>query len=443
VRWRYHEALNLSARFARRRLAPRRYVALIREDQYPHVKGTKVLLVIRLLTTAAMILLILACRDGRSLATADGWVGTVDTLESGRIVVRNADVPLWGESAGWEVRERFRIGALEGDGPDVFGNITDVELGTEGGLYVLDGQASEIRVFGPDGEHLRTFGRAGQGPGELSRPAGMAFDSEGTLWVMNWGNARFSGFDPQTGELVDERRRLATFAMMPWPGRFNDSDRLLDVGLGSDGQPVVLGLNGDFVPQDTLALPQPDERHRILFRRGELPVMAAMIPFAPQPSWAGHPAGGIVVGEGEVYRLHRVSFSGDTLVTIEVQRQAAPVSREERDSALAAFRAVTQQQAGGATPDRQPRVPAMKPAHGAVFVDGESRIWVRQIMEPGAVPSWDVIDADGRLLGQISIPLWPTHVTPSVRGDRLAVVVSEDGVPGVVVFDLVRSRGAI
>lgn len=395
---------------------------------------------IRFAIVATSVLLVAACRDGRSPATAGAWLGTIDTLESGRVVIRNHDVPLWSEDEGWELRERFRTGTMDGDGQDVFGSIADIELGAEGELYVLDSQASEIRVFGPDGEHLRTFGRAGQGPGELSRPGGMAFDSAGTLWVMNWGNARFTGFDPQTGALTDEKRRLATFAMLPWPGRFDDSNRLLDVGLGTDGEPVILGLDADFVPRDTLALPQPDDRHRILFRRGEVPVMSAVVPFAPQPSWAAHPGGGIVVGEGEAYRLHRVSFAGDTLATIEVQRQVVPVSREERDSALAAFRETAEQAAGGATPEREPRVPSTKPAHGAVFVDDEGRTWVRRTPVLGAAPSWDVIDDHGRLLGQVAMPIPPTFVSPSLRGDRLAVAVSVDGAPGVIVFDLLRSR---
>lgn len=398
---------------------------------------------IRNVVAGTGMLFVVACGEGDSRVTAGGWMGTVDTLESGRVVIRNHDVPLWNEDEGWKLRERFRIGTMDGDGPDVFGSLADIELGAEGELYVLDSQASEIRVFGPDGEHLRTFGRAGQGPGELARPGGMAFDPAGTLWVMNWGNARFTGFDPRTGDLVDEARRLATFAALPWPGRFDDSSRLLDVGLDSDGEPVILGLGADFVPQDTLALPQPDERHRILFRRGELPVMAAMVPFAPQPSWAAHPGGGIVVGEGEAYRLHRVSFAGDTLATIEVQRQPDPVSREERDSALAVFGETAEQAAGGATPEREPRVPSTKPAHGALFVDDEGRTWVRRTPVLGAEPSWDVIDTDGRLLGQVVIPISPTYVSPSLRGDRLAVAVSVDGVPGVIVFDLVRTRGAI
>src|SRR5690606_30898672 len=150
----------------------------------------------------AGVLTLLACQASPPPSGTGEWAGTVDTLASGRLVVRNPDAPLWRAGEAWELHERFRLGAMDGDGADVFGNIVDVELGPDGALYVLDAQASEVRAFGSDGAHLRTFGRSGRGPGEFNRAAGMAFDAHGTLWVMDWGNARYSGFDPSTGALV-------------------------------------------------------------------------------------------------------------------------------------------------------------------------------------------------------------------------------------------------
>lgn len=389
---------------------------------------------IALLTAAAL----LACQASPPPASDSEWAGTVDTLASGRLVVRNPDAPLWRPGEAWELRERYRLGTMDGDGADVFGNIVDVELGPDGALYVLDAQASEVRVFGSDGSHLRTFGRSGRGPGEFNRATGMAFDAHGTLWVMDWGNARYSGFDPSTGALVKEARRLASFAMIPWPGRFDRSNAVLDVGLGPDGDPVILGLDSAFVPRDTLPLPRPDEADQVVFRRGDVPVMSMPVPFAPQPAWAAHPDGGIVVGVGDAYRLHRIGFRGDTVLTIEVDRALVPVTAAERDSAAAALREMARE--AGATPDREPRVASVKPAHGALFVDDRSHIWVRRTQAPGEPPAWDVIDDAGRLLGQVAIPVMPTFITPSVRGDLMAVVTRVDDVPAVVVYDIIRGR---
>lgn len=123
-----------------------------------------------------MSMLCAGCGEGAEL----GWGGSVDTLSSGAVIVENAarDVP-----PAWQSEEVVRIGARDGRGPDVFGAITDVELGPDGNVYVLDQQAAEVRVFELRGEHVRTLGGTGRGPGEFQRPYSLAFDARGRLWV--------------------------------------------------------------------------------------------------------------------------------------------------------------------------------------------------------------------------------------------------------------------
>ena len=187
-----------------------------------------------------------------------------------------------------------------------------------------------------------------------------------------------------------------------------------------------------------MAMPWAGEAHRIIFRRGALMVMSTLDPFAAQPTWAPRPRGGIVLGEGAEYRLHRIDFDGDTSMTIELLREPVRVTAAERDSALAAFDQRVEA-AGGAVPERQPRVPTAKPAHGTLFIDDEDRIWVRGTPASGESPSWDVIAADGRFLGRVQIPDALSSVRPSMRGDRVAVATQVDGVPTVVVYDIVRA----
>lgn len=370
--------------------------------------------------------------------TVDGWGGTVDTLPSGRVVITNPDRPLWTTAEGWTLRELFRVGSLEGE-HDAFGEIRDLELGPDGSLYVLDGQADDIRVFGPDGARARTIGRQGEGPGELNAAAGMAWGPDERLWVMSWRNNRYTAFDPLTGELAAEHRRLASFASFPWPGAFA-AGSLIDMGLRLDtphGTPVLLRLDTAFVPRDTLPIPQPDENSRVAFRHDGVLMMTMMDPFAASPAWAPHPRGGIVVGEGKEYRLHRIGFDGDTTMTIEILREPVPISASERDSALAAFRERTAQvMENGMVPDRDPRVPDVKPAHGGLFIDDRDRIWVFRANSP--VPSWDVIAADGRFLGSVSAI---SGTRAAVRNGRLAMATSEGGVPAVVVYDIVGAEG--
>jgi len=63
-------------------------------------------------------------------------------------------------------------------------------------VAVLDGQAAEVRVFGPNGAYLRTMGQKGEGPGELSYPEALVALAGDTLAVYDRGNGRITRFNP-------------------------------------------------------------------------------------------------------------------------------------------------------------------------------------------------------------------------------------------------------
>ena len=206
---------------------------------------------------------------------------------------------------------------------------------------------------------------------------------------------------------------------------------LVDLGLGRDGTPSILRTDTLFVPTDTL-----DESDLIAFRRDGEMVMSAVEPFVPLAAWAPHPQGGIVVGEGGEYRLHRIGFEKDTTLTIVLDREPEVVTQAERDSALQVF-AEMSERAGGATPDRQPRVRETKPVHGALFVDRYARTSVSGSSGAEGLSAWNLFSPAGRYLGQVAVLVRPSPVTPSVRDDRLAIATEVDGVPTVVVYRLI------
>ena len=361
-------------------------------------------------------------------------MGSVDTLASGRVVVSNDDPSE--DRAVWELRERVRLGSLDTEGPELFGAIGGIGLGPDGEIYVLDGQAADVRVFDSEGAFLLRFGGQGEGPGELDGAAGLTVAPNEWVWIVNWGNARYSAFDPSTGEVSEEVRRPIGFAQFPWPGDVDDEGRFVDVGLDRTGEVAVMRLDPPFAPTDTLALPQPNEGDRISFRRGTLLVASMLEPFAPSPSWAPRRRGGIVVGEGSAYRLHRIGFDGDTTMTFELDRKRVAVTPLEADSALDLFREM-QESLGGVTPNRRPSVHDVKPAHGPLFVDDQDRTWVLSVRATGEGAGWDVFDRDGRLLGFVKLPTPPSSPRPVVRGDRLALDTQVNGFPEVVVYDIV------
>lgn len=87
-------------------------------------------------------------------------------------------------------------GESEAEG-EIFGIIADLAVDAAGRLYVLDSQLSELRVFSPDGEYLRTIGRPGQGPGDLPAAIAVAALADGSIGVLHGGSGRCSRFDPE------------------------------------------------------------------------------------------------------------------------------------------------------------------------------------------------------------------------------------------------------
>lgn len=144
------------------------------------------------------------------------WDGQIDTLADGRVVVRNGERGIWPEGAEWQVVEEIRIGTLEGEGPDTFGDVASFEVDNLGRIWVLDMQASELRVFDRDGEYVRTVGRAGSGPGEFRQPVHVDMSPDGRIWVSAPPNARISIFDT-AGSFVESMRVPVPFAVLPCP----------------------------------------------------------------------------------------------------------------------------------------------------------------------------------------------------------------------------------
>ena len=76
-----------------------------------------------------------------------------------------------------------------------------VEPGS-GNVYVADTHNNRVVVFSPKGEVLKMFGKYGKGPGEFIYPTDVAFNSDGRIYVSEYGgNDRVQIFDSEGGYL--------------------------------------------------------------------------------------------------------------------------------------------------------------------------------------------------------------------------------------------------
>lgn len=379
----------------------------------------------------ALVLAVTGCGDARSPSV---WSGSVDTLAGGTVEVRSPARGLWDQDSGWSLEEDLRIGTVEGDSPELFGRVVDLEVDEEGRLYVLESDAGEVRVFGPDGTHLRSFGRRGQGPGELQRPVALAWGPGDRLWVVDTGNHRYSVFDT-TGVLVDEKRRFADGQVAPWPGTVVKDGRVVDVDLRGGRIYTIHGPDGTV--QDTVSVPgfeSPSFVHTTESSR-----LSVGVPFAPRLQVRFDPRGFLWTGVSEDYRIVQRSLDGgDSLRVIRRVYDPVPVTDLEREAALERMAWFRDQ---GGRVDAS-RIPERHPAFRGFLVDRRGYLWVEPVTprpEPVTpedlvrpLPAvWDVFDDGGRYLGRLeagmvlgSVRVTDTHVH--------GVTVDELGVPYVV-----------
>jgi sugar lactone lactonase YvrE len=84
---------------------------------------------------------------------------------------------------------------------------SDVITAPNGDIFVADGHGgtSNARIvkFAPDGTFIKEWGELGSAPGQFDTPHGLAFDSQGRLFVADRSNNRIQIFD-QDGNFLDE-----------------------------------------------------------------------------------------------------------------------------------------------------------------------------------------------------------------------------------------------
>lgn len=344
---------------------------------------------------------------------------------------------LWSERTRWTLNERFRVGAVDGSGPEVFGSVWDIEIDSSERLYVLDRTSREVRVFGPAGTFVSGMGQEGEGPGEFRNPFGLTWGPSGNLWVVDVDQSRYSVFSPEGEHLGEFRRSVGGFSW-PWPGRFADDGRLYEPSFArNEASLLAFELADQLTAADSFPLSLPEETGFWDLRDERGVGYMVQIPFAGQSEWALDHEATVWVGKSDVYSLARRHLEGDTILVIERQVAPVPISSAEVVSATADLT----EHANHPRFDLS-RIPESKPFFRRVIPDERGALW---LLREGEGERWffDVFQQDGVYLGPVELPVSPELIPPPVvRHGLVAVATTDDmGVPYVVVYEVHRPAG--
>ncbi len=390
----------------------------------------------RLVLAAGAASLAAGCGDVRTSGDSPGGsplTTTVDTVGSWVRVASAGDPPEWNLALVASIGPGPPLGeATPGD----FGEAVSVALSPgEDAVYVADRQNCEVRVFGLDGAHLRTFGRCGEGPGEFSP----------FFYSIAWAGDRLLAFDvgggrigelTAEGEWVGQRRVVGikgggySFALFPVGNgevyaRALTGDRIAGGRFGGRRlSDAYMGHNATGETADTVApLPPPERVGGSMFCEwGEGFVNLFTNPFAPGSVQHPGPGGTLYSAVSDEYRI-AVTRGGDTLRVIERTLAPEPVADDEWDALAQQFDAWLEEKPGATCEPRRLTRPSAKPFMKDIFFDATGRLWVEVVRAAGN--RWELFDAEGRLLAQMPTGPRKESALPAL-GARHAATIRQD-----------------
>ncbi|MGB3758094.1 MAG: scytonemin biosynthesis PEP-CTERM protein ScyF [Rivularia sp. (in: cyanobacteria)] len=110
--------------------------------------------------------------------------------------VFNSEIDVYNPESGEFVTS---FGSFSGQGPgDLFFGPGGIDFDGEGNLHVTDFSADVIKVYGRDGELVKTYGGLGNEPGQFDGPAGLAISEKtGNIYINDQFNNRIQVLDSE------------------------------------------------------------------------------------------------------------------------------------------------------------------------------------------------------------------------------------------------------
>jgi hypothetical protein len=318
-----------------------------------------------------------------------------------------------------------------------------------GNLYIFDGQGKRIIGYRPTGEFIGTWGREGEGPGEIGAWGGVLSMGPGdTLWLADRSNQRITLFPTDGGDAVSipmgEGSTGFGGRLVALPGGALSLMSSFSFTPGEDAQmpprPVVR-ISRDGTTMDTLwTVPAPKTDVVEMTSGNNRMMMLMSRRFSPNFSYARFSDGRLVRQDRAEYDIRLMSADGT--VWRVVQRDPLPRATTDEDRQRVIDEILKPS-------DDQDEDMQRKQAEAVTFeetiplinnlvVDHRDRIWVG-VSEtvPGENERLDVYSGDGQLLGELR----EEDLPQLFFGDGYAARLSRDDldVEQIVILRLVET----
>lgn len=351
------------------------------------------------------------------------------------------------------------LGVADDPPEEAFGFVAGAVLLADGGVAVADAFDLRIAVFDSVGEHVRSFGRRGSGPGEFEAIAAVGRYRGDSLYVGEFGARRITVLDPSSGE----GRVLRPGASLPGVPEAAADASCCHL-LGATGQGAFLLAGPEWSPADGLEprwgtvvvglVPAEGGDPRVLAELRGAEHRASPSDY-PRPSTTLHfgneltvtsAGNGFVVSDGRSYSLRVFDADGGLTAITRVVRARLPVTESDRRGVQAYYDSLAARAGGsleGSGLDWVANRPFADsiPAYAVLLEDRAGRLWAGFPTTGERVSEmvFDVFDSGGRYQWSVEIP--PGLALLDAHGDAVLLrQVDGLGVQRVLLYRLASAR---
>ncbi|HZG44465.1 MAG TPA: hypothetical protein VEY93_16050 [Longimicrobium sp.] len=342
-----------------------------------------------------------------------------------------------------------------------FGSVAALAVDSRGVLYVADGTNQRIEVVAPDGRHLATLGRRGEGPGEFQGLRDLAVGLGDTLFAFDVQAQRVTAFagepEPHFARAVSLARsgeRANYHVLVPESGGILVPYVVPATEATADARrTMALRHLARDQPSASRPVLQVPEKQFLVSRDPSFGVSVGSLPYGREPLVRLGPGDRLYYAWSDQFAVHIYDLAGRETGRFQVPFASERVLDEDIRTLLDSYGSDPMAQLGRKQLERahsEGRLPRTKPVLKSFVVDDRGRVWASVMnaddvlvstgaglayrsRRPDALAEWVVVGADGKPLATARLS-HGTTLRVIQRNLAYGIDVDELGVQRVVRF---------
>ncbi|HVT43401.1 MAG TPA: 6-bladed beta-propeller, partial [Thermoanaerobaculia bacterium] len=362
------------------------------------------------------VMLILAAVTATACASDGGSASRSITRDSAGVTIVESTSAAWNAAEAWTISgdPLLDIGVVDGPAEYQLYRASSAVRLSDGRVVIANGGTNELRFYDPEGRHLASIGRSGEGPGEFQDLQRVWILPGDSLLAYDFLPSRLSVFSPD-GEFVRSQHYSSP-----------DGRQILIRGPLADGSIIAAGVPiwsspgaASGVVRDSVPYYRYDPLGTVPHTFGRFPSAEVFrivtgddwqltgVPFARVPVTAV--AGNAVhFGSASTYELYTYSANGELERVVRLSMQPRAVTAADIDQYRRERLELAEREGMRPSMERMLSVlpfPGTMPPYDRAIADSEGNVWLSDYRPARHEPAtWRVFSPDGVFLGSIDAP---------------------------------------